>query len=88
MADDRRRPKDEPELSSAPESRAVTPEEIQDVLADPGYSAGDRKSWLIEALADLQRDGASTHEHQKVINEIKRAIDDNQKDKPVSDDTL
>lgn len=37
------------------EGADITMQEIQDVLADPGYSADQRKEWLKEVLTDLEK---------------------------------
>jgi hypothetical protein len=73
-------------------SRRISPQEIQDVLADDGYAAGDRKEWLKSVLTDLTGeapgpDGAGP-ERERLIEAIKTVIDENQEERPISGDLL
>ena len=72
-----------PSLSELGAGRRVSPEEIRDVLADEGYSAGARKAWLKTVLTELQEgdgSGAETAERRRLIEEINAVIDDSQDD--------
>ena len=67
----------------------VSRQELQDVLMDPGYSAGRRKAWLKKALTQLQQQdhAAASPETSEMISEVKRAIRSLQPQKPMSDKT-
>jgi hypothetical protein len=70
-----------PSLPELGAGRRVSPEEIRDVLADEGYSAGARKTRLKTVLTELQEgDGAETAERRRLIEEINAVIDDSQDD--------
>lgn len=65
-------------------------EEIMDVLADEGYSAGDRKEWLkkvLTRLAQEPQDGPDA-DRDALVREIKRVLDRNIPGEPEADDTL
>lgn len=53
----------------------VTPEEIQQVLTDGGYSADRRKEWLKTALTELLQETDPPPERAELIATVKRAID-------------
>lgn len=58
--------------------RNVTREEIQQVLADDGYSAGERQVWLKSLLSDLsQEDGEHETDavDRELIDEIRQGVD-------------
>ncbi len=66
----------------------ITLQEIQDALADEGYSANQRKGWLKELLTDLERAQAAdpSGDHAELVGEIKEIIRRYQHGKPMSDD--
>jgi hypothetical protein len=71
MAETRRR------LPRVGGERPVTPEEIRDVLADEGYSAGERKTWLKSVLTDIQDgDGRVAEDLIEEINAVIEEDDD------------
>lgn len=68
----------------------LTREEIMDVLADEGYSAGDRKGWLKKVLtriAQAPQDNPDA-DREALVREIKRVLDRNIPGEPEADDTL
>ena len=68
----------------------VSRQELQDVLMDPGYSAGQRKAWLKNVLTRLQRQNntAANPETSEMISEVKDAIRSLQPEKPLSDKVM
>lgn len=64
--------------------------EIQDVLADEGYSAGQRKSYLKAVLTELSAEQEKTpsEEREQLISEVRKIIDSNQSGKPMADDVF
>jgi hypothetical protein len=72
------------------DDRPISADEIRDVLADEGYSAGERKTWLKSVLTELQQgpQEASTPERRRLIDEVKSIIAAYQDGKPVADDVL
>ena len=67
-----------------------TEEEIEEIIRDPGYSAGKRKSKLKEILTEIQSDKEtrSDPERDRLLRLVKESIDDLQDGKPIADDTL
>ena len=65
-------------------------EEIMDVLADEGYSAGDRKGWLKKVLTRLAQapQDSPDADRDALVREIKRVLDRNIPGEPEADDTL
>jgi hypothetical protein len=68
---------------------AVSRQELHDVLMDPGYSAGRRKTWLKKVLTQLEQRNhtAPSPETSEMISEVKGAIRSLQPEKPASDKT-
>lgn len=57
-----------------PASADVTREELQQVMADPRYSAGQRESWLKEALTRLTSEPRPGQSQRRLIREIRDII--------------
>lgn len=72
--------------------RRISPQEIQDVLADDGYAAGERKEWLKSVLTALTSEPSAADEsgpeRERLIEAVKTVIDENQDGRPVSGDLL
>ena len=69
----------------------ITLQEIQDVLADQGYSADKRKAWLKEVLTDLEQEHSKTPsaDRKQLIDSIKAIVGKLQKTgRPISNDVL
>ncbi len=68
----------------------MTLEEIREVLADEGYSADRRKTWLKEVLTDVTAEHSTTPspDRAKLIDEIKEIIEQQQDGEPLSKDVL
>lgn len=75
---------------AAPLGDEISPEEIQDLLEDDGYSANQRKAWLKEVLTELQDDKIKPRsgDREQLIREVKNILSDRQDTPPISDDTL
>lgn len=75
---------------TASDGGRVTRQQIMNVLANPGYSAGQRKGRLKEALTELEQEEgrAQSEEDRRLARAIKKILDDYQAGKPISDDTL
>lgn len=74
-----------------PQSGAsLTREEIQDVLLDEGYSAGQRKEWLKTVLTQLSAEQSENPDPERshLISEVKEIVKTHQSGKPMSDDIL
>ncbi|MCX2723971.1 hypothetical protein [Roseibium salinum] len=82
--------KAERKLNVPHSSKQVRLNEIQDVLADEGYSADDRKSWLKAVLTELSSAQAESpsEDREQLIKEVRKIIDSNQSGKPLADDVL
>jgi hypothetical protein len=70
--------------------RAISPDEIRDVLADEGYSAGERKNWLKTVLTEIQKERPElpAAERNRLMDEVRSVIGANQDGKPIADDVL
>lgn len=70
--------------------RPITREEINDVLADEGYSADERKTWLKDVLTDLtaHRPETPDPDRDELIEEVRRIIDAHQNGDTLADDVL
>jgi hypothetical protein len=79
-----------PELHAPREGVTITRNEILDVLADEGYSAGQRKNWLKGVLTRLTADEstAPNSDRQHLIDEIKTILHQQIPGHPDADDTL
>lgn len=68
----------------------VTLQEIEDALADEGYSAAERKDWLKTVLTKLSRKDRDrlSAEEQRIVARIKQILSNHQDGDPKSDDTL
>lgn len=75
---------------ASPLGDEISPEEIQDLLEDDGYSANQRKAWLKEVLTELQDDKIKPRsgDREQLIREVKNILSDRQDTPPISDDTL
>lgn len=95
MAEPRPEPQDaipaaRPLPPKSADGRWPSPQEIQDLLADEGYSADDRKGWLKEVLTDLETEHAArpSDDKRQLLDDIKSIADTYQSGKPVTDDVL
>ena len=68
----------------------ITLDEIQDVMADTGYSADQRKGWLKQVLTDLamRESEEPSPDRAQMIETVKQIIDDNVEGTPVIKDVL
>lgn len=68
----------------------ATPAEIQEVLMDEGYSAGERKTWLKSVLTELTRGrpDLAPAERDRLIGEIKASLGEGGSGPPIADDLL
>jgi len=57
-----------------PEPGTVTREELQQVMADPSYSAGERESWLKEVLTRLTSEPRPGQSQRRLIREVRDII--------------
>ncbi len=80
MDHDTKRKADRRPLKDYHSGQEVTIHEIQDVMADEGYSASQRKGWLKTVLTELEQGEADTlsQERRDLINSIKDIVDDHQ----------
>lgn len=64
--------------------------EIMDVLADDGYSAGGRKEWIKTVLTRLAKEQVANPNKKRaeLVSEIKNILDENVSGDPKADDTL
>jgi hypothetical protein len=71
-------------------SAHVTLDEIQDVMADVGYSADQRKGWLKEVLTELTKEQSERpkKDRARLIEIVKEIADDNQNGKPLARDAI
>jgi len=63
---------------------------LQDVLADPGYSAERDKAWLRELLTAIELGSwpISHDGRERIRLTLKKAIAEQQNGRPISDDVL
>lgn len=68
----------------------VTFQEIEDALADEGYSAAERKEWLKEVLTQLSRQDPRTlsAQEREIVAKIKEILEDYQSGGSKSDDMI
>ena len=68
----------------------VTPEEIRQILADGGYSAGARSGWLKTLLTDITSENSDVSDpnRAKLVEMIKEILDESQDGRTIADDTL
>ncbi|MBI1251837.1 MAG: hypothetical protein GC189_10225 [Alphaproteobacteria bacterium] len=67
----------------------ITVEDINEVLANEGYSADQRKGWLKEVLTELtsrNRDDAPGRDH--LVAHIKAILNDNQDGEPIAEEAI
>lgn len=57
-----------------PASADVTREELQQVMANPSYSAGTREGWLKEVLARLTAEPSPGESQRRLIRDIRDII--------------
>lgn len=79
-----------PTLRAPGQGDRITRNEIFEILADEGYSAGDRKAWLRQVLTQLAgpSHNASDPDREALVEEIKTILDRQVPGKPEADDTL
>lgn len=79
-----------PKLRDPRQGEPITRNEILDVLADEGYSAGSRKNWLKQVLTRLTAEDGDDpgQDRQHLIDEIKKILDQQIPGDPEADDTL
>lgn len=75
---------------TAPDGGRISRQQLLNVLADEGYSAGQWRGWLKEVLTELeQEEGPEQSEvDQRLVRAIRKTLDDYQAGKPIADDTL
>jgi hypothetical protein len=73
------------------ETQEITLQEIGQVLADAGYSAGERSGWLKQVLTELEQSeaGTPTPARRELIRSVKELLRDEQDaGSPIADDVL
>jgi hypothetical protein len=67
----------------------ISEQEVQDVLADEGYSADLRKAWLKDILTELAQEGVRGARDRKILaRAVKKIVRKYQAGKPIADDVL
>ncbi len=81
--------KDKGKLRSPEEGRPISRNEILAVMADEGYSADRRKSWLKEVLTHVSKSGenGADPEQEKLEAEIREILHKQVSDNTEADDT-
>lgn len=64
----------------------VTLAEIQDVLANPGYSSDERRQWINAVLSEASR--SDRKRPRQFLDAVKSLIDNWQDGDPIAKDTL
>lgn len=79
----------------SPDGGWIGPEELQAILADEGYSAGDRQQFLKAVLTELTRvdpeEAEQSENCRRLLEEVRNNLSHEQEktdQKPLSDDTL
>ena len=92
----RRKLERDPDISKlrAPDGDWIGAEELQEILADEGYSAGNREMYLKALLTELTRATGGAHRTergQELLAEVRRILAREQGksgQSPISDDTI
>ncbi len=73
-----------------PDGGSVTRQEIQDVMADEGYSGDRRKGWLKQVLTALTQEHrrSPSPERKQLIETVKDIMDRHQEGDPIAKDGL
>lgn len=83
--------RDDTKVLNAPTSGAeVTREEIKAILADEGYSAGQRETWLKSVLTEITKQNRKqpNEARRRLIEEVKTVVDNFQSGASITDETL
>jgi len=87
--------KTDTERLRTPDGEWIGPDELQQILADEGYSGGGRQQYLKAVLTELTRkdpeDAANTETRRRLLEEVRRSLSQELEEpdqKPLSDDTL
>lgn len=88
MADNKKPPQDARQFPEVGED--LSRNEIMEVLADDGYSAGGRKEWLKTVLTRLSKAQVDNPNKKRaeLVSEVKDILDENVSGDPEADDTL